>query len=95
MCLAGSFAKRLLLCLSFLGFLSQFVIRQGSQHGAVQLHSGRQSSLVTSVFLMIKASSTVFTFTRSVADELEAIAEPVKRFQPGTQNLPLFINLNL
>lgn len=36
-----------------------------------------------SVFLMVKASSTVFPFTHSVAKELEAMAEP----QPNVLNL--------
>lgn len=87
---AGHFIEHsFLLCLFFLRFLFQFVISQGSldcifgQHGAVQFHGGRQSSLAMSVFLMVKASSTVLPFTHSVAKELEAIADP----QPNVLNL--------
>ena len=41
------------------------------------------SSLATSVFLMVSASSTVFPFTNSVTSDEEAMAEP----QPKVLNL--------
>ena len=44
---------------------------------------GRLSSLATSVFLMVSASSTVLPFTHSVTSEEEAMAEP----QPKVLNL--------
>lgn len=40
------------------------------------LTGGKESSLAISVFFSFKASSTVLPFTHSVANELEAIAEP-------------------
>lgn len=48
-----------------------------------------------SMYLMVKASSTVFPFTYWVANQLEATAELQPNLKPGIHDLPLFIHLNL
>ena len=48
-----------------------------------------------SMYLMVKASSTVFPFTYWVANQLEATAELQPNLKPGIHDLPLFIRLNL
>ena len=86
----GGFADgSFLLGLFFLGFLFQFVISQGSldgilgQHGAVQFHR-RQAELLGDVCVFDgQGFLHRLPFTHSVANELEAIAEP----QPNVLNL--------
>src|SRR5438270_10670467 len=66
-------------------FQSPIAARMASSARTEQwiLTGGSESSFTISMFLMERASSTVFPFTHSVASEEEAMAEP----QPNVLNL--------
>src|SRR5271157_1953666 len=69
----------------FFFFQSPIAARMASSASTEQwiFTGGSDSSFTMSVFLMVRASSTVLPFTHSVASEEEAIAEP----QPNVLNL--------
>lgn len=76
-------------------FLFPCIISEGSldcsfsQQGNSAATAGRQSSLAVSMYLLVKASSTVFPFTYWVANQLEATSQNHSQvLNLGTHDLP-------